>query len=246
MPDVTNLAKAELHELDANFQNEINRQNWTTVQFNPETLKVSFSNQVVVPSGGGDQKGTPGMQFVGAGSTKLSVQLWFDITAPTPPSAGPSQASAGAGQVDDVRKLTQKVAYFITPKQAQDDQNKFIPPGVRFIWGSFQFDGLMDALEESLEFFSSEGKPLRASVSFSLSQQKIQKFAFRGGSPLAGLGAAGTNPLVRAAAGATLQGIADNLGKGGNWQAIASANGIENPRSLQPGQLVNTNANTPS
>jgi contractile injection system tube protein/LysM domain-containing protein len=255
MPDVTNLAKAELHELDANFQNEINRENWTTVQFNPETLKVSFSNQVVVPSGGGDQKGTPGMQFVGAGSTKLSVQLWFDITVPTPPaaasasfSAGPLQASVGVGQVDDVRKLTQKVAYFITPKQAQDDQNKFIPPGVRFIWGSFQFDGLMDSLEESLEFFSSEGKPLRASVSFSLSQQKIQKFVFRG-SPfggIPGLGAAGTNPLVRAAAGATLQGIADNLGKGGNWQAIASANGIENPRSLQPGQLVNTNVNTSS
>ncbi len=250
MPEATNLAKAELRELDANFTNEIGKENWTVVQFNPETLKVSFSNQVVVPAGGGDQKGTPGMQFVGAGTTKLSVQLWFDITVPaaasSSPSTGPSQANADVGQVDDVRKLTQKVAYFITPKQAQDDKNKFIPPGVRFIWGSFQFDGLMDSLEESLEFFSSEGKPLRASVSFGLSQQKIQKFVFRGASPIPGSGAAGTNPLVQAPAGATLQGIADNLGQGGNWQAIASANGIENPRSLQPGQLVNTNVNSSS
>jgi hypothetical protein len=246
MPDTTKLAKAELHELDATFTDEINKENWMTVQFNPETLKVSFANQVVVPSGGGDQKGTPGMQFVGAGSTKLSVQLWFDITVPAPPPADSS--SAAAGQVDDVRKLTQKVAYFITPKQASDDKNKFIPPGVRFIWGSFQFDGLMDSMEESIEFFSGEGKPLRASVSFSLSQQKIQKFAFRGGgSPpggTPGLAGAGTNPLVQATAGSTVQGIADSMGQGGNWQAIASANGIENPRALQPGQLVNTNINT--
>src|SRR6266568_4529241 len=251
MPGSTKLAKAELRELDALFQNEIGKENWTIVQFNPETLKVSFANQVVTPSGGGDQKGTPGIQFVGAATTKLSVQLWFDITVPEAPAAASTSSSAGPvqggiGQVDDVRKLTQKVAYFITPKQTQNDKNKFIPPGVRFIWGSFQFDGLMDSLDESLEFFSSEGKPLRASVSFSLSQQKIQKFVFRGNSGIPGLGAAGTNPLVQAPAGATVQGIADNQGQGGNWQAIASANGIENPRSLQPGQLVNTNVNSSS
>ena len=244
MPDSTNLAKAELRELDANFENEINSDNWTTVQFNPETLKVSFSNQVVVPAGGGDQKGTPSMQFVGAGTTKLSLQLWFDITVP---AVGGASGSGSTDQVDDVRKLTQKVAYFITPKQASDDQNKFIPPAVRFIWGSFQFDGLMDSLEESLEFFSSEGKPLRASVSFSLSQQKIQKFTFRGSSTSGGppgLGSPGASPLVQAPAGSTLQNLADGQGKGGNWQAIASSNGIENPRSLQAGQLVNTNVNT--
>src|SRR5512134_1061310 len=105
MPTSTPLAKAELRQLDANFQNEINRGSWAKVQFNPETLKVSFANQVAAPSGGGDQKGTPGMQFVGAGTTKLSLQLWFDVTAPLP---------EGETAVDDVRKLTQKVAYFIT------------------------------------------------------------------------------------------------------------------------------------
>lgn len=251
MPVATKLAKAELRELDAKFENEIGKENWTIVQFNPEALKVSFANQVVTPAGGGDQKGTPSMQFVGAGTTKLSVQLWFDLTTPETSGTASSSSSAaptqgGAGKVDDVRKLTQKVAYFITPKQAQNDKNKFIPPGVRFIWGSFQFDGLMDSLEESLEFFSSEGKPLRASVSFSLSQQKIQKFVFRGNEGIPGLGAPGTNPLVQAPSGATLQGIADSQGQGGNWQAIASANGIENPRSLQPGQLVNTNVSSSS
>ena len=37
------------------------------MQFNPETLKVSFANQIQTPSGTGDQKGTPARQFVGDG-----------------------------------------------------------------------------------------------------------------------------------------------------------------------------------
>jgi len=231
MPDSTPLAKAQLREVDASFANEINQDKWTTVQFNPETLKVSFANQIATPSGSGDQRGTPSRQFVGAGTTKLSLQLWFDATAEMP---------QGEERVDDVRKLTQKVAYYITPKQEGD---KFVPPAMRFIWGSFQFDGLMDSLEESLEFFSSDGKPLRACMSLSLSQQKISAFAFRdtGAAPGGGPATPGTRPLTQAPAGSSLQNLAAGLGIGGNWQAIASANGIENPRLLTPGQLINMN-----
>jgi hypothetical protein len=36
--------------------------------------------------------------------------------------------------------------------------------------------------------------------------------------------------------------MADKAGQGGNWQAIAAANGIENPRALVAGQLVNLRA----
>jgi nucleoid-associated protein YgaU len=32
--------------------------------------------------------------------------------------------------------------------------------------------------------------------------------------------------------------LADSAGRGKDWQAIASANGIENPRMLAPGQLI--------
>jgi hypothetical protein len=168
MPDSQKLEKAELRELDAEFKNEINTDKKCQVQFNPETLKVSFANQVATPSGAGDQKGTPARQFVGAGTTKLSLQLWFDVTAPMPPEQTKEQ---------DVRKLTAKVAYFITPKPEGD---KFVPPAVRFIWGSFQFDGIMESMEESLEFFSSDGRPLRASVTINLTQQKITELATTG------------------------------------------------------------------
>jgi hypothetical protein len=212
-----------------------------TVQFNPESLKVSFANQIVQPEGGGDQRGTAGRQFVGAGTTKLALQLWFDVTA----------LPADRRDIKDVRKLTAEVAYFITPKEedGQKGTKQFVPPAVRFLWGSFQFDGLADSLEESIEFFSPDGRPLRASVSLALSQQKITAFTFRdtdgGGGGAAGTPRTpGTRPLATAPQGATLQGIADGQGRGGDWQSIASANGIENPRLLVPGRLIDINAST--
>ncbi|MFL5653290.1 MAG: peptidoglycan-binding protein, partial [Ktedonobacteraceae bacterium] len=234
----TSLVKAQLQQLDEKF-NKVDGGKEVPVQFNPETLKVSFSNQLATPANAGDQKGSAARQFVGAGTTKLSLQLWFDVTVP------------GSKSVDDVRKLTQEVAFFITPLKDKKDATKLIPPGVRFLWGSFQFDGLMDSLEESLEFFSSEGRPLRASMTLNLSQQRIQ-FLFGDAAraaQAAGQGQGGTTPgtrpLTQAPAGSTLQGLVANQGRGGDWQSVAAANNIENPRLLDPGQLIDLNASTP-
>lgn len=229
MPDAVNLEKAELRQLDANFENEIESDTWTKVQFNPETMKVTYANQLKTPEGAGDQTGPAARQFVGAGTTKLNLQLWFDVSAPVPEGMSPET---------DVRKLTQKVAFFITPKE---DGDKLVPPAVRFIWGSFQFDGIMEGLEESLEFFSPEGRPLRANMTLNLSQQRITKFAFRDARGPASAPPLGSRPLSQAPGNSSLQGLAAAAGKGADWQSIASANGIENPRLLQPGALIDLN-----
>lgn len=243
MPDTSQLAKAELRELDADFENEINRDRWTTVQFNPETLKVTFANQIQTPEGAGDQGGTPARQFVGAGTTKLTLQIWFDVMA----------LPDGENTENDVRNLTRKISYYITPQPTTDNPPKFVPPAIRFLWGSFSFDGIMESLEESLEYFSPDGRPLRASMSLALTQQKIQAFnvpaSDRGrrqppttpGSSADPKAAAGTKPMTSAPSGSTLQGLADAAGKGADWQSIAAANGIENPRLLSPGQLIDLN-----
>lgn len=230
MANSQKLAKAELRQLDAAFEKEINPEHTAVVQFNPETLKVSFANQLQTPDGAGDQKGTPARQFVGAGTTKLTLQLWFDVTAPMP---------EGQKQEDDVRRLTAKIAYFITPTK---DGKKFVPPGVRFIWGSFQFDGLMESMDESLEFFSSEGRPLRASVAINLTQQKITEFTIRDVKSAGTPETPGTRPLTPASAGSSVQSLASSQGKGDDWQAIAAANNIENPRLLEPGRLIDMEA----
>jgi len=226
MPDPARLEKAELRQLDAEFQSEIKQETWTKVQFNPETMKVTYANSLKTPDGAGDQTGPAARQFVGAGTTKLNVQLWFDVTAPVP---------EGMAKETDVRKLTQKVAYYITP---QEDDKKLVPPAVRFIWGSFQFDGIMEGLEESLELFSPEGRPLRASMTLNLSQQRITTFVFRDARGSAAAPSVGSRPLAQAPSGGSVQSLASAAGKGGDWQSIAAANGIENPRLLRPGQLI--------
>jgi len=228
MAETDNVIRAELRELNSTGKETGYR---VPVQFNPETLKVSFANQLEAK---GDQGGTSTTQYVGKGTTKLSVQLWFDVTGPE---------RQGQTPVKDVRDLTKQVVFFMTAKEAPDDKTKKVPPGVRFLWGSFQFDGIMESLEESLEFFSPEGRPLRASISLGLSQQDIE-FKQNPISDPAGAGAAappGTKPLAEAAIGDTLQGLASGLGKAQDWQKIAAANGIENPRMLRPGQLINMN-----
>ncbi|RYD64266.1 MAG: LysM domain-containing protein [Sphingomonadales bacterium] len=167
------------------------------------------------------------------------MQLWFDVTHPTFEDAQPR----------DVRELTGGVTFFITPKGDKKSPETFITPAVKFHWGAFSFIGVMESLEETLELFSSEGRALRASVSFGLTQQEILAFQKGNGIKLpsvagvSGSRPAGTVPLVSASAGASLQSLADSAGASGvNWQDIAAANGIENPRLLAPGQLLNLNA----
>jgi hypothetical protein len=219
---MTEFAKAFLIELDQSFKKEKDGASKVDVQFNPETLKVTFANQIVEPKGGNQAAGNSGRQFVGAGTTKLALQLWFDVNA------------MEKDPVDDVRRLTQRVVYFMTPQHSDLDPNLLAPPGLRFQWGTFIFDGMVEGMEETLEFFSPTGKPLRASISLTMSQQKILKTTFGDDKSL------GQTPLTAAKQGDTLQNMASKSGKS-NWQNIALANGIEDPLRMSPGQLVNLN-----
>ena len=113
------------------------------------------------------------------------------------------------------------------------------PPGVRFHWGTFLFDGMVEGVEETLEFFSPDGKPLRATMSLTFSQQKILEAKFEGDGRVPA--APGQTPLKAAKQGDSLQNMAGKRGNG-DWQSIAAANGVEDPLRMSPGQLVNLNA----
>src|SRR5258708_26143524 len=99
-------------------------------------------------------------------------------------------------------------------------------------------DGMVGGMEERVEFVPHEGKPLRASVSMTLSQQKILEVKLKDAAkiPLQ----PGHKPLKVAKQGQSLQSMAGKDGKG-DWQSIASANGIEDPLRMSPGQLVDLN-----
>jgi hypothetical protein len=239
----TSVAKAELWKLDARGEMVTK----FPVQFNPESLKVSFTNQMQPPNQGAadTSRGTSSTQYVGKGATKMSVSLWFDVNAELPEGLAQDDAERG-----DVRALTKKVVDLIRVDPVTVTGEQPIPPAVRFLWGSFQFDGLIESIEQSLEFFSEQGIPQRANLTLSMTQQSID-YAFpknrpkpsaRGaGGNLPSGAAPGTGRMTPAPAGATLQGLAAAQGLGDNWTAIAEANGIENPRLLAPGQLIDMN-----
>jgi len=234
------LVKARLIEMKEDLKSELPASDGgknVAVQFNPDSMKVSFANQLLQPQGGDQSAGNGGRQFVGAGTTKLALTLWFDVTQPA------------EHPVDDVRKLTRDVIHFITPKKSKSDPKKMTPPAARFVWGSFVFDGMVESLEESLEFFSPAGKPLRASVTLSLSQQKILVSAFDNA---AAPQRPGQRPMTAARQGDTIQGLVGGqqggsgssgspgspAPPGGGWQSVAAGNGIEDPLRLAPGALI--------
>ncbi|HXF63266.1 MAG TPA: LysM peptidoglycan-binding domain-containing protein [Caldilineaceae bacterium] len=200
-----------------------------TVQFNPASLKVNYANQVQT----NDQSSSSAIQYVGQGTSKLSLELIFDVSMPLgEPNAPPP---------NDVRALTDQVARLMKPTpEGQGERSRYAPPGVRFSWGSFLFDGIVESLDETLDLWSEDGRPLRATVSLSLAQQGI--FVREATNPDAtappqapGAAPTGAIPLSLARLGDTVQSLAARAGRLADWKQIAAANGIENPRALSPG-----------
>jgi hypothetical protein len=298
MPELE-IQHAKLTELKDDLSDVMPGGKTLTVQFNPETLKLSYANQIKEQpnasgggggGGGGNQsQGSAARQFVGTGTTKLAVQLWFDVAA----------ATSAPFIVDDVRRITAQVLYFIKPKAAAAgarDTAQRTPPGLRFSWGNFLFDGIVESVEENVEFFSPKGEALRASLTLNMIQQQILVPAFSGDGTVPG-----ARPLWPAGGGQSLQalqdaaktsgaapsaggaagggagggfsgglsaglsagfsagaGIGGSAGAGvslglstgaafqsGGWQAVALANGIENPRAVPAGQLIDLSATKP-
>lgn len=274
------------------------------VEINPESLKVSYTNQVKkVGSQGGS------VQFLGAGASKMTVQLIFDTSEADPGAEGVllsleklrswmgkdvvettdeeaaalahmsdkakaetavataqrkaaeddlARLQSEAGAIDapgkgDAQSKAKKAEHEAQKKAAQEakeaaeksrsDLIKAAPPGrpiplVAFVWGAFTFVGIIESLEQTLELFSSQGVPLRASVQLTLARQRLVSSLTpaKPRSPDAGP-PTGTAPLIPTPPGLTAQtlGAALGGGGGGGWQSPARALGIENPRQLPTG-----------
>lgn len=130
------------------------RENKVTVHFNPESLDITFTNSV--------QKGRrnqPAQVSVTETTAKLSMELIFDTTRD------------GA----DVRTRTNLIGRMMDPAQQRpqrNNRNRKIPSIVIFQWGTIWFEGYIDTYKETLDFFSSQGVPLRAVITLSMTQQQ--------------------------------------------------------------------------
>lgn len=222
-----------------------------TVQFNPKSLALSYT-----PTGTpGGKDTTSSGTFSKAPSqqtgelTTLTADLVFDTTA---------DGTSVLTQTKPLVDLTQP-----------DKLSKSPPPRkvVRFLWGNFTFYGSINQLSQTLTFFSDDGKPLRADIHLVLSEVAMKDPSADTGSG-SGLNGAGANstptPPFGAGAGVgagtaaspnmpstavsfsqagdSVSAIAARAGATVSWKTIAAANGIDNPRLLQPGTVLDTTA----
>ncbi|GAB4517695.1 MAG: peptidoglycan-binding protein [Anaerolineae bacterium] len=168
----------------------------------------------------------PELQYTGGDRKKLSMELFFDTY------------ELG----EDVRKHTGQIARLLIP--SVDTSNGKRPPKVELSWGPadpdpasgfFPFVGVLESLKQQFTMFTGEGKPVRArlTVSFkeySLPEEELQRNPQRSSYPV---------QTYTVKAGDTLSGIAGKLWKApAKWRLIADANEIENPRALEPDQVL--------
>lgn len=207
--------------------------NAVDVQFNPTSLRVGLSNSL----NSGDQRDSEkAAQYVSSSSSSLSIELIFDTTLP--------DSYVDEEDSPDVRLLTRRIAErFLKPGDPVEEgsEDRQIPSRCLFQWGAFEFVGLMEKFDETLDFFSPEGTPLRATVSLSLKEDSFQfrnrdaARAERDMPTLTGTGN-GSQPGSEAST-RPVPGASD--GSKGNWRDTALYNGVENPRLPTGNEIAN-------
>lgn len=191
--------------------------------FNPNSISVTRSNNWSSnPMPGGD---VSKLRFAGANSGSLSLDLTFDTTADGSPVTKYTGKLMKLMEVD-----------YSLPGSDEASRNGR-PPTVTFHWGDLHsFPAVVTNLSLNFTYFSSTGRPLRATAAMSL-QQYEKSDAFGPQNPTSGT----PNPhrVHRVQPGETLDRIsARYYGDSTQWRRLAAANAVEDPLALRPGTLL--------
>ena len=177
------------------------------VLFNPASLKVSLNNRIQDEDSSGGN-GQP-RQNTRVTTTKLETELVYDTT--------------DIGQ--DVRDKTSELkAMAVAVATGAAGAAQVAPPPVEFRWGRFSYQGVIESLNETLDFWANEGVPLRATILL-----VIQNINGAVDTNVQGVVAQiALNPVPSGGTGAT--GVATRAGAPAGGRAIAAANGMESMR----------------
>ena len=186
------------------------------VHFNPASLKVSLTNQIQDPP---DQHTKPT-------TAKLDVELLFDTT-----ETG-SDVRTGIELLYSLATATgTSAAQGSDPKQ----QANHSLPSTIFQWGTTKFTGVIESLSETLDYWSSDGVPLRATVQVGMKGSplaRVEGLAQSAASKDNPVGA--LNDVVPTEAPANGTGATGAASQGGDSKAgrmLAALNGLENMRA---------------
>lgn len=242
-----------------------------TVDFDPKSLALSYSPTGPTPGSSTTPSGTwsegPAQQT--GLSTSLTVDLTFDTSTTgdsvqgktdqlvrlTRPVAQPSSLSAGAPARKVVRFSWGTFLFYGTVSSMSQTIDFFSEDGVplraavhlslsevspRDPNSGSVAGGAGSALGGGASAGFGASASLGASASFGASAGLTAGAALSANASASA--SVGTTPVTLAQSGDTLQAIAARAGGQGSWKAVASANGIDNPRLVPPGTVIDASA----
>ncbi|MEM6898256.1 MAG: hypothetical protein AAF583_00590 [Pseudomonadota bacterium] len=192
------------------------------VHFNPTSLRITTTNQMAEDRPNGVSKPT---------SYKLDVELLFDTTeigedvydytAPLRDAAAASASGAAANNAQS------------DGEEPPRDLNR-----VTFVWGATLYTGYIESLNETLDYWSSDGTPLRSTVQVSL-KGDVEKFLRGTLRPASTYQSANDVPnlpsrVAMSAASENDRAFTDAARRGGErstGRSLAAQNGVENMRT---------------
>ena len=192
-----------------------NRNREIEVHFNPASLQYKVENSIR-NQGRGDRN----KQYITQRTGKLSMELVFDTT--------------GTGQ--DVRNHTGELASFM-----KGSERRRSAQALKFKWGAYVFQGMMESYKENLDFFSPDGVPLRSTVNVTLAG-KDKEFEPARATPGRQPGLSPEAVEVPTAGSRDATRIGQEAGNADAGLAIAEANGLENPRFPEQDTLFVTDS----
>jgi hypothetical protein len=182
------------------------------VLFNPNEYSLDTSNSYSWDS-------VPGLsmpigQFVSGGTTSLSMDIFFDTYE----------------KGTDVREYTKKISGLLDV-----EKDLHAPPVCRFVWGSLDFKGIVEKVNQRFTMFLDSGIPVRATLKVTFRSWHSKKEQLQ--------------QIPRQSADRTKQKLlkqgeqlwmiaAHEYEDPGLWREIANANRIDNPLKLQSGRRI--------
>ena len=183
------------------------------LRFNPTEYQLQKANnfaEIAIPG-----LESPPIQFVRGASEKMSAEVLVDTS----------------DTLDDVR-----VAY-VNKLRGLLDLNRELhaPPVVRFVWDTEVFRGVLESVNVTYVLFTPEGVPLRAKLALSLKEYRPVEIQIKE-NPTSSPDYDKTYVVQRSD---TLSSIAFAVYRDpGVWRDIARNNGIHDPRTLEPGTVL--------
>jgi len=192
--------------------------------FNPAKFSFSTSNRWESDPIPG--QAAPSLRYAGGDAGTFSLSLVFDTT-----SDG-SAVTTHTNKLLALMKVDESLAGY------DEERNNGRPPWVKFMWGTqiHTFKAIIKSLEVTYTYFSSDGMPLRANVEMSLEQYEPDD-NWAAQNPTSGT--PNPNRVHQVRVGDTLDRVAAKYyGDSTKWRAIANVNGINDPLTIRPGQLL--------